>query len=355
MLSWGDLARLACALLVAAVCGRVFVQLDVPAGWLLGSLFGTAIFRHWVGPLAYTKTLRRGGQLVVGTAVAGLLTPTILNTLGDMIFWLVLAAVATNALCFALSVPAGRWGGLDRRTAALCCLPGGLSEMAALAREVGANDQAVAVFHTLRVTLIVTTIPLLLIWLGFEVLPEAQPSSDTSGSIVFLGLIAAASIPAALAAARVGLVNPWVVMPIALGIVAVLLGLSSGPMPESISIAAQIAIGVALGAQLDRSQFMALPRVFAAGLAVAVTLIAVTLLIGATVVPFLIGVPSGTGVVAMAPGGIAEMIAVSKALDLMPATVAAFGIVRSVLTNTVVSQLVIRLPGPPSLPDDRTS
>lgn len=337
------LVRLGLVVTAAAFGGFVFSFAGLPAGWLLGSLVASAIFRELAGEVRFTGKLRRAGQLIVGTAVAGLLSPTIVTTIGGMFGWILLTAITINLICLAISFPIARLSGMDRRTSALCCLPGGLSEMAALAREVDANDQAVAIFHTIRVTLIVIAIPLLLGGLGFEETISA-PVAAGSGSYWPLILIALISAPLAAIASRVGIINPWVVTPIVIGISAVLLGAEARPMPVAFGTAAQIVIGVALGARLDRIKLMALPRVFVVGFLFSLALVATTLLVGGLLLPQLVDVSFGTGVVSMAPGGIAEMIAVAKAMDLLPTTVAAFGIMRSVLTNTVMSQIVSRLP-----------
>lgn len=337
------LAKLAAALLTATAAGYLLERFGVPAGWLLGALVGAAVFRAALGPLQFTGKLRRFGQLVVGTAVAGLLTPEIVAAAGGLMPLLVGAALAVNVFCFLLSVPAARLAGVDRRTAALCCLPGGLSEMGSLARDVGADEQAVAVFHTLRVTLIVTSVPLLLAAAGFQETEVIAPGTETHGTLWLLALVVVASAPLAVLGSRLGIVNPWVVTPILLGIALVLAGVQPGAMPAPVSIMAQILIGVALGERLDHRRLIALPRVFAAGLFIATVLLASTLLAGALLLPQLAPVPPGVGAISLAPGGLAELIAVSKAMELMPTTVAAFGIVRSVLTNTVSTQIVIRI------------
>jgi uncharacterized protein len=195
------LVRLGLVVIAAAIGGFAFSLVGLPAGWLLGALVTSAIFREIFGEVRFTGKLRRAGQLVVGTAVAGLLSPPVVATLGGMIGWILVAAITINLICLAISFPIARISGLDRRTSALCCLPGGLSEMAALAREVGANDQAVAIFHTIRVTLIVIAVPLLLGGLGFE---EQAPTGEVgaAGSYWPLILIAAISAPLATVASR---------------------------------------------------------------------------------------------------------------------------------------------------------
>ena len=339
-----DLAKLATALMAATATGFVMERLGVPAGWLLGALVGAAGFRAVFGPPQFTGKLRRFGQLVVGAAVAGLLTPSVVETAGGQLPLLIGAAVALNLFCFLLSIPGARLAGVDRRTAALSCLPGGLSEMGSLAREVGADEQAVAVFHTIRVTVIVTTVPLLLTMAGFHEVEPFTGETPAIGNLWLLALLVVASAPLAMLGTRIGVVNPWVVTPILLGIALVYLGREPGAMPIPVSIVAQILIGVALGARLDHRRMIALPRVFMAGVAISLILLASTLLAGALLLPMLASVPPGVGAISLAPGGLAELIAVSKAMDLMPTTVAAFGIVRSVLTNTVSAQLVSRIP-----------
>jgi membrane AbrB-like protein len=216
-----DCTRLA----ASALCAAAFAWSGVPLGWILGAMAGAALFGNTVGIAGRTRNLRRAGQLLVGTATAGVLTPALLDTMGELLPAMVGAAIAANAFGLLLAWPLARIAGTDRTTALLASLPAGMAEMASLAKQVNARTEVVTVVHTLRVILVVICIP---IFLGVSG-SGAPVAVDNGGSMAALIACLGLGLALALLADRIGLLNPYIIMPMLVGIVFVMGGFSNCP------------------------------------------------------------------------------------------------------------------------------
>lgn len=328
-------------LLAAAMGGLLFTLANIPIGWILGALAGSALFTNSVGDIGKTRNIRRTGQLLVGAATAGVLTPEILEALIDLFPAMLAAALAANLFGFLLSWPFAFLAGTDRLTALLASLPAGMAEMSSLAGEVGARTEIVTTVHTLRVILVVVIIPVIL------QLPAGVSSADVpvEGSYTGLAVCLLAGLLLALGAARLRLLNPFIIMPMILGVLMVASGFSIAPMPPLLLIAAQIFIGFSLGARLKRNDFRRLPRAALAGAACSLALIAAMILLAAPLLQVWTGTDTASLMLGLAPGGLGEMIASAKIVGASAAIVAGFQFVRSFMTNMIVPQLIMRLSG----------
>jgi len=320
----------------AAATAALFRYAQLPLPYILGALVGSALVSNLFGPMQGGRYLRRTGQLVVGAAVGGVLTPEVLAELARLLPLMLAVGVAANLAGALLALPIAWIAGVDRLTGLLACLPAGMAEMASFARDLGADEQTVAVIHTLRVILVVTLIPL---WLGAAGSPPPLPV-PTLPDLAMVGLVLAAGTALAVAAVRLGVLNPWVIAPMLLCLVASIAGARIPPIPAPLLILAQIGIGASLGLRFRVAQLRRLPRAAAAGVVSGLLLTALSFACFAPLVAAFGGLSREASTLGVMPGGLGEMIAVASALGLLPATVAGFQITRSILTNVVAPQLI---------------
>jgi len=327
-------------LLLATCLGWVFSLLQIPLGWILGAMVGGAIVANLLASPAHTTLVRRSGQLLIGTAAAAVLTPDILQIMLGLLPAMIAAAVLANLAGAALVWPFARLTGVDHTTAALSVLPAGMAEMASLAHDLGARTEVVVVVHTLRVVLVVTTIPIILN-LSASVLPSVPIVEGASHA----ALLACAGLGAALAAtaSRLGVLNPWILTPMVAGIMLVALGYPLMPLPQPLLIAAQIGIGFGLGTRLTATDLLHLPWVTAGAIASGLALIATMTYVAAPILSDWVATDRLSLVLALAPGGLGEMIATSKAVGGATAIVAGFQFVRSFMTNLFVPPIILRV------------
>jgi membrane AbrB-like protein len=308
-LGWGSLLGL---FTMAAGGGAVFALIGVPLGWILGAMLGAAIYANLIGPTRNTKGARRmaGAALLailVGVGAAGLF-----------------ATIAR----------------VDRTTAMLSALPAGLAEMASLAQDRGARSDVVTVSHTLRVFAVVTVVPFVLA--TFATSAPAKEILASPDALGWLSILTCVVLSAAISllAGWIGMINPWIVVPMVVGAGLAALDLPVAQMPQPLLVAAQILIGGSLGAQLLLTEFARLPRVLVAA-AVSTSLLGLVMLVlCGPLLAVILGLDLLSLSLALSPGGFGEMVASAKALDAQVAIVVGFQFVRSLLTNLIAPFLI---------------
>ncbi|BDA83349.1 hypothetical protein Sa4125_08910 [Aureimonas sp. SA4125] len=323
----------------AALAGALlFRALHLPLAAILGSLCGAAIVANVVGTVPGGRTLRRGGQLFVGASVGAVLSPDILSALGALMPVMLAVAVLSNLAGLLLAFPLAKIAGIDRLTAVLCSLPAGMAEMATLAQELEADEQAVALVHTLRVVLVLVLIPL---WLGL-VAGTGQAPQPLFGMAGLGEILVLATVAAALAAAatRLRIVNAYIIAPMLLCVAVVGAGHPLPPVPPLVLFAAQLAIGTSLGLRFRLDRLRRMPRLALGGCLSGIVLIG-TAFVGFTAVVERFGdLDHVSAILAVAPGGLGEMIASAATLGLLAAAVAGFQLTRSILTNLCLPPII---------------
>ncbi len=322
-------------LAAAAAGGALFHALGVPIGWVLGALLGAAIWSNTTGRGGLGRQARRAGQLVLGCATASILTPALLAEMAVALPAMALAALVAILVALGFAPTFARLADVDRKTALLSVLPAGLAEMAGLAQDRGARVEVVTLAHTIRVTALVLTLPVL-VGAARQPLPPAE--GDLRVTLVCLGL----SLVLAWAMNRAGFLNPWIVLPVIVGAALTLAGFRLAALPPWAIVAAQVAIGGSLGARLQVDRFARMPRVLGAALLSTLLLYAGTALVLAPVCWWVYDIDLATFALALAPGGLAEMLAAAKAIGAAVPMVLGFQLLRSLVTNLSAAWLLGR-------------
>jgi membrane AbrB-like protein len=219
-----------------------------------------------------------------------------------------------------------------------------MAEMASLAQDIGARTEVVVVVHSLRVVLVVLSVPIIL-----QLSATTSPTIEIVEGATYAALFACIGFGAAIAhgVSRLGILNPWILMPMVVGIVLVSFGFPLMTLPQPLMIIAQIGIGFALGTRFQISNLTHLPLV---SLGAVVTGCALIILMTFGVVPVMASFTDADHlslVLGLAPGGLGEMIATSKAVGGATALVVGFQFIRSFLTNMLAPMVIVRLFGGP--------
>jgi membrane AbrB-like protein len=153
--------------LVAAVAGAwILDRLDVPAGALIGAMLaGAAINLSGLEAKPLPDWARFAAFAAIGWLLGQQFTRETILTLRSAIVP-VLIVVVSLLIAGAIVAVGLRAFGLDAPTAFLAASPGGISQMAALAADAGANAPLVVTAHLVRVISVVLTAPFLVRWLS---------------------------------------------------------------------------------------------------------------------------------------------------------------------------------------------
>jgi membrane AbrB-like protein len=151
--------------LVGIAGGLLFVWLNIPAGGLFGSLFAVLAFNLATDS---AKDLPRPVRILtgalMGTAVGSLVTRELVSQLGSSLIWAILFPVFIVAVGGVAGLLLARMTGMDRLTALLATIPGGISEIAFISEQLGAETETVLGVQLVRKVLVVLITAGVFVW-----------------------------------------------------------------------------------------------------------------------------------------------------------------------------------------------
>ncbi len=331
------LLRILPALLLAALAGSLAERLRAPLPWMIGPLFTIAILRMAGARLEAPPGGRQVGQWAIGSALGLYFTPAVLSQLSR--HGLSIALIAASAVAVGLlgAHMIRRWTDVSPATAFFAALPGGASEMVVLAERQGGAVDRVAAAHALRVMLVVSVVPFVLVhWSqgGDEVFRPLAAAVDGWR----LAILFAASLAGVLLFLGLRIANAWVLGPLACVGSLTALGLPLSGLPPGLVNGGQLLLGVALGSRFSPSFFRAAPRF----LGVSALATGLALLLSGLVVWLLarfVNLPLPSLALAASPGGMAEMSVTAKVMHLSVPLVTATHVLRVVLLTVCAPPL----------------
>ena len=340
VMRWPLPARVAATVLLAAAAGALAALIRLPLPWLIGPLFVTASLCMAGVPLAGSTRLRNGGMGLIGVALGLYFTPAVLGTVARLVPALMAGVVWSLLLGY------GFYRFLRRVDAAAADPPataffagaiGGASEMALLAERHGGRVDRVAGAHSLRVLMVVASIPFALQWLGVH---GADPSTLAMREVHpgGLALLLAAAAVGGLAMRRLGAPNPWVLGALAVSALLTGCGIEWSALPKPLSALGQVFIGISLGTRFSPESMRSAPRWLAA-VAVGTVVMLLASAAFALLLATLLDLHIATMVLATSPGGIAEMAITASVLGLGVPVVTAFQVVRYVTVLVLMAPL----------------
>lgn len=331
------------AMLVGAAGATVFVYAHLPLPWFLGALTACFIASVLKAPILRPKPLTIPMRAVLGVAVGSAFTPALLDRVGGMAGSLAIM-VPFMVLIIVVSLAFyERFAGFDRPTAFFSAVPGGLTDMTAMAEDAGANQRVVILVQATRILIVVFTLPLWLQWHDGLSVGTAAIAGRTRLADVALydaAVLLAIGWGGWWGARWLGLAGAPIVGPMLVSGVLHASGITSAKMPLEVLIFAQVSVGVLLGCQFRGLTMKEFTGTMIWGIGNTVVLLAIT----AAVV---VGVSHITGfdpvsvLLAYAPGGQTELNLLAFILGLDVAYVALHHLVRLAVV-IIGAQIVFR-------------
>lgn len=301
--------------LAASVCGGTLCAwIGAPLPWMVGSLGAMALFNFSGARLSAVRGGQQAGQSVVAVALGLYFTPQVAGEVIGSGHWLLLAAVFALGLGHVCGALLSRLSGTDRATAFFASTPGGAAEMSLLGEIYGARVERIALAQSLRILLVVCTVPMAITLLGVHGTDvfTPVPVPVTAGG---LGMLLATAGVTGYAALRLGLPTPFFFGPLVWSIGLTVSGSELSAIPAPLLNAAQVLIGCALGSRFSREFVKHAPRFVAASASVILLGIVLSALFG-TLIAWWGGLSIPTVILATAPGGITELCVTAKVLQL---------------------------------------
>jgi len=302
------------ALALCAAGGALFAWLRTPLPWMIGPLLAMAACNFSGARLRSVPGSRQLGQLIIGTALGLYFTPLVARQVASSWPLLLFAALFAIALAWACGWFLSRVTDTDRTTAFFASVPGGAAEMAVLGERFGARVDRVVFAQSLRVLVVVITVPFALTYSGVHGVDAYSPAPvplDWTKLVLLLGAAAAAGSLATMS----GMPNPYMFGPLLLAIALTANEVQLSSMPTGITNLGQMLLGCALASRFEREFLRSLGVYAGAVLASIVFAMLLAAAFGAGLAS-LTGLPVRSLVLATAPGGIAEMCITAKVLQL---------------------------------------
>lgn len=255
-MNFRDFYRGALTLLAAWLAAQLCLGLGTPIPWMLGPLLVTALASVLGAPTRSSVLLRNGGQWVIGVVLGLYFTPEVAALVASLWWAIALAVVWALALGALFGVwlqrqhahdfahlPPGAW----RATSYFASAIGGASEMTLLAERHGARTDLVAAAHSVRLVLVVLSVPFAMQWAqthwGLQVDARLLPGPQVAHWPALFWL-ALATAGGALLMSRLKRTNPWFMGALLVSMGLTLSGVQWSAVPTALSNAAQLVIGV---------------------------------------------------------------------------------------------------------------
>jgi len=320
------------ALALCAGAGAACAWLRIPLPWMIGPLVAMAACNFAGVGLRAVRGGREVGQTVIGTALGLYFTPLVAREVVS--YWPLLLAGGLFAVF--LGVLGGwilrRTTGVDATTAFFASVPGGAAEMTLLGERYGARADRVALAQSLRILVVVIVVPFALTYSGAHGTDLYQPA-PLPLQWERLALLLAVGAGAGAVLAHLGMANAFMFGPLAVAVVLTVGEVELSSLPSHLSNAAQVLLGSTLGARFERRSLRSAPR-YVLGVLASVVAVIVAAAAFAFLMAAASGLPAPTLVLAMAPGGIAEMCITAKVLQLGVPLVTAAQVARVLILIT---------------------
>lgn len=302
------------ALFIGAAGGFVFHAIHAPLPWTLGAIAASAVAAITVNRWPMPAGIRSWARPVVGVLAGSAFTPDVIASMGGWWPALLLVAVYSLAVSAIGYITFTRLLGFDSPTAYFAATPGGLGELTLLGGTLGADSKTLVLIHAVRVVAVVFTIPLMMqLFLSGPVggLPpqHAEAHHELGEWLVLVGC----GVLGFFIARYTRMPGGALVVPMFLSAAAHAAGLTSASPPYWLVAFVQVLIGSIAGSRFAGVTLVELRRSLAIAIAWAAFMV-LSAVAAALAGSLMLGMPFSWLLLALAPGGAAEMLVITYAL-----------------------------------------
>lgn len=330
--------NVAFTLCVGALGGTLFWMAGIPAAWLTGAMVAVAAVAISGRGQAIPIQLRDIAFIFLGVSMGAGVSPETLDNMARWPISIVMLIAVQPFVIGLVSLYLVRGAGWDRSTALFSAIPGALSYAVAMADRYRADMRKVAIGQTVRLFVLVATLPSLITFIGgaaagakIDAAPGVFPAlmqlaAGAVGGLLFRRL----NVPAAT------LIGAFAASALLHG-----LGVLTGRLPDYLLIPGMIIIGTMMGNRFSGTPAKALltylrPALVALAIAMALNAAA------AVIVSRLLDLSIAQTLLAFSPGGLDAMTVMAFALELDPAFVATHHLARFVMLIIVLPFIAAR-------------
>ncbi len=237
--------------LVVGLCGSIlFIFLNLPLPWLLGSIFATSLaIRFEKLPIISPKVFSPPARILIGLAIGSAFTPEILKHIPNYTASLLLVIPFTILVIFFGTYYYYKVLKYDLKTAYLGSMPGGVIEMVIIGEELKANTAKITLMQSSRLFFVVVSLPFIIQYIfkidisGNQLL--TMPLKDIN-ILEFLFLYIFGVVFAFLAK-KIKLTAAFLMGPLIISIILYASGIISTSIPDEFLKFIQVVFGTIIG------------------------------------------------------------------------------------------------------------
>jgi len=332
-------SRFALALLIGVGGGSLFVAAKLPLPWMLGAMVACTLASLMKLKVAAPPMIRPPMLMVIGVMMGASFTPRLFGqvqqwwpaTLGLLAFLLLSGITAVWYF--------RRFGGFDRTTAFFAGMPGGLVEMIERGEEQGGDGHTIALVHSVRILLIVMSLPFAIQWM------TGASLSRTGGAVSMFEtpmwaelLLLCCGLVGILLGHVLRLPAKYLLGPMLASAAVHLTGWTDLKPSSEIVNFAQLILGVVIGCRFLGTPAATVIRIIKLSIGSTALLLGWTVAF-AVLVSRLVELEPVTVLLAYSPGGLAEMSLIALALHADVAFVTAHHIIRVLLVMLLAAPI----------------
>lgn len=297
------------ALFIGA-CGSVlFIFLNLPLPWLLGSIFASSIAMRFENlPIKSPKTFSSPARVLIGLTIGSAFTPEILQYLDIYFYSLLLVIPYTIITIIAGMYYYYQYQGFDKKTAYLSSMPGGVIEMVIIGEEIKANISKITLVQSSRLFFIVITLPFIIQYIfhvdisGNKLI--TTPIKDID--LFELSILIVLGFLGGILAKKVKLSAAYLIGPMIISIILHASGIITTTVPDELLKFVQVVFGTIIGFTFKGVDLKTIGKVLISTLGHFMILVIISAIF--IVIAYnLFGFPIISTLLAFSPGGQAEI------------------------------------------------
>lgn len=334
--------------LAAVSGGMLFAAINAPMPWVLGALVVVGIAAMCGATPVMPRPCRDVAITIIGLAAGGQIVGMPFEDAASGALVVMISAVFLGASIQVGYLYYRHVARFDRATSVLASIPGGLAYVAIMADSRNLPIRPLVIVHALRIAIVVSLLPLIFLVLLPDYVtmsamagPSAQNKGCASANATDIALMVVLAAVGWTAARIARLPAAPLLGPALASLAAYQFGLIEGNPPATIYAIAQSFVGAFIGAQFSGVSLRESWPAFVHGLGGGLLLL-LAALIGGTIASHLLPHSQAEMVLALAPGGLPEMILLSAIVSADVGFIVALHTLR-ILFVLLVSPVLVAL------------
>lgn len=329
-------------LMISISVGFVFYKLNIPAGWLLGSLMTGIFCGIFIIRFTFKRTTFKLTLTFIGANISLLLSLEILKKIHHFILpllFIVFILIAAGFLFSTLLYKKAKE--VDKMTAFFCCIPGGATEIIGLSGLYDADERLVAAFHSVRIVFFTMSIPLLISIFNSPIGLSDIDSNDSPLSALTMLFFLVVMTSAFFLDRTFKIPGGTLLFSILIGFLITQFIVDINQVPKIVTGIGQALIGAFVGIRFDRGVLRSLWKAGPITIIIILMLFVLTLMTS-FLFKVLTGLAYSTSLISIVPAGAAEMTVTAIALGVEPTIVASLHIIR-LITIFLLLPLLLKI------------